>query len=184
MRAVGARQLDEIGIGERGAVHPRRIFALLVHAYGAVHAVVDHDEHHVRAVLRRGREFLPAHQKAAVPVPRNHHALGMHDFGRDRGGHAVAHGAAGGRELGAECAVLIEAVQPAGVIPGAVGEDRVGGQPTLEKIHDVPQLQAARHGAAFGPLDVLRMRGRRAPAPSLRVDRRHRGERGGDLRHA
>ena len=45
---------------------PARKVALLVHADGAVDAVVDHDEERRRPVLHRRGEFLAGHQEAAV----------------------------------------------------------------------------------------------------------------------
>src|SRR5450755_2464118 len=67
--SVGFRQRHEIGIDQIGPVDARRVIALLVHADGAVHAVVDHDENHIQLVLDRGGNFLPVHLKAAVAVP-------------------------------------------------------------------------------------------------------------------
>ena len=48
----------------------------LVHADGAVHAIVDDDDDDRQLILHGGREFLPGHEKVAVACKRYHHALG------------------------------------------------------------------------------------------------------------
>ena len=78
VRAVGARQRGEIGVDQIGAVDPPGIVALLVHADGAVHAVVDDDERRREAVVHGGGEFLAVHQKASVAVPGHDDPIRMH----------------------------------------------------------------------------------------------------------
>ena len=102
-------------------MHPRRIVALLVHADGAVHAVVDHHKNDVQLVLDRGGQLLPVHLKTAVPVPRHHDTLRVRQLGRDCRRHSVAHRAAVGGKLGTKLAVAIETVQPHGIVARAIG---------------------------------------------------------------
>src|SRR5579862_3218078 len=64
--AEGARVSREIRIAQIGRRDAARIFALLMHADGAVHAVVGDDGDERRAVLHGGGEFLAVHQKIAV----------------------------------------------------------------------------------------------------------------------
>jgi len=54
MAAEGARIGGEIRIGERGARNAARVLALLVHADGPVHAIVDHQHDDRRAHHRSG----------------------------------------------------------------------------------------------------------------------------------
>ena len=68
-----------------------RIFALLVHADGAVGAVVDEDDEQVGAVLGGGRQLLPVHQEIAVAGDADHRPVLEAERGGDRGGQAVAH---------------------------------------------------------------------------------------------
>ena len=64
------------------------------------------------AVLHGGRQLLAVHHEFAVAGKGDDGALGMDDLGGHAGRHAIAHGAAGRRQLGAQAAVAIEAVQP------------------------------------------------------------------------
>src|SRR4029077_8755937 len=56
--AEGARIAREIGIAYCGRRNAARIFALLVHADSAIHAVVEHDRGERQIVLNRSCEFL------------------------------------------------------------------------------------------------------------------------------
>src|SRR3546814_16175151 len=47
-----------------GAADARRVFTLLVHADGAIHAVVDHHDDDIGAILDGGGEFLPGDRKS------------------------------------------------------------------------------------------------------------------------
>ena len=75
VRAERTRVRGEVGIDERRAVDAARVFALLVHADRAVHAVVDDDDHDVELVLHRRRELLARHEEAAVAREADHRAL-------------------------------------------------------------------------------------------------------------
>ena len=77
MGAIGPRQRGEIRVGQRGARDAARMLALLVHADGAVHAVVDDDDDDRQPVLHGGRQFLPGHQEAAVAGEADDRPLGM-----------------------------------------------------------------------------------------------------------
>src|SRR5206468_9427599 len=56
----------EVWILEIGSMYACRVLPLLMHADRSIHAVVDHHDHHVRAVLHRRRELLAVHEEAAV----------------------------------------------------------------------------------------------------------------------
>ena len=113
------------GLRQLGARDPLRIFALLVHADGAVGAVVDDDDEQVGAVLRGGRQLLAVHQEIAVAGDANDRAVPEADRGSDRGGQAIPHRPRCRRELGRHAAVAPVAVPPAREIAGAVADDRV-----------------------------------------------------------
>ena len=66
MAAIGAGQGGEIGVFQVGRDNAAREFALLMHADGAVDAVVDDDDDDRQVVLHRGREFLAVHLEASV----------------------------------------------------------------------------------------------------------------------
>ena len=123
--AVGAGEGGEIGVLEVGAANPLRIFALLVHADGAVASVVGDDHQQVGAVLRGGRQLLAVHQEVAVAGHADDRAVLEAERRSDRGGEAVAHRARGRRELGRLRAVTPVAVPPAREIAGAVADDGV-----------------------------------------------------------
>ena|SRR5436190_18756384 len=101
------------------------IFSFLVHAYGSVHAVVHDDKNNIEAVVYRSRQLLPVHQVVPVTVEGNDRTTAIGDFRRARGGHAIAHGAAGRRELRTKTGVAVKAMKPAGKISRAVGVDRI-----------------------------------------------------------
>jgi hypothetical protein len=52
-----------------------------MHADGSVHSVVDHDEHHVCAVLHGGGELLTAHQEAAIARKAHGRAVRIQNAG-------------------------------------------------------------------------------------------------------
>ena len=133
------------------------------------------------AVLDGGRELLSVHQEAAVAVPRDDDAFRVQRLRRDRRGHAVAHRAGVGRELRAIAAVAVEPVQPRRVVAGAVGEDRVVGQPRIEPRDDLPHVERAGNRSRRTPRDALRFDVANGAGPRRRVDRRfavHRGKKG------
>ena len=71
---------DEIRIVQRGGDDAAGIFALLVHADGAVQAVVGEHHDHRQFVLHGGGEILPGHQEIAVAGDAHHGALGVQSF--------------------------------------------------------------------------------------------------------
>src|SRR3546814_7926752 len=64
----------------------------------------------------------------------------MAELPRHRGRNAVAHGAAGRRELCPEPAEPVETVQPARVVAGAAAQDRVRRQTVAQMQHDLAHL--------------------------------------------
>src|SRR5580704_4336217 len=70
--AEGAGVSWEIRIAQLGCRDAAGIFALLMHADGAVHAVVGDDGDERRAVLHRRGKLLAVHQKIAVTGEAHH----------------------------------------------------------------------------------------------------------------
>ncbi len=126
MAAIGAGKGCEIRIGQIRAADAAGIFPLLMHADGAVDAVVDDERDDRQVVAHGGREFLAVHQEAAVAGKADHLALGKEPLGGNGSRQAIAHRAGRRRGLRVEAAEAMEAVQPGGVVAGAVGEDRIG----------------------------------------------------------
>ena len=114
---------DEVRVLQRGRDHAARIIALLVHADGAVEPVVmDHDDHR-QLVLHGGGEILPGHHEVAVAGDADHRALGMDRLDAERRRKSVTHRARGRADMGGVFAETIEAVNPAGEIARAIGEE-------------------------------------------------------------
>ena len=142
--AEAARVGGEVRIDERGADHAARIFALLMHADGAVHAVVGDDGDDGQRILHGGRQLLAGHQEAAVALEIDDRAIGVRELGGDRRRQAVAHRAGGRRELRAIALVLEVAMQEGGVVAGAVGDDGVVGQDFRGRADHLGELHGAR----------------------------------------
>ncbi len=186
--AVRDREGREVGIGERGALDVAGERALLVHADRAEHAVVADEHDDARTDLHGGGELVAGHLEAAVTGEGHDGARRIVQRGRDRRGNAIAHCAAGGRELGAEATVAVVAVDPDGVVAGAVGDHRVVGQRLAQVPDDLAEIHAgelARGGLA--PRLVIaaqRLRPHRARRPAERSTRHksvdHERRRGGD----
>ncbi len=73
--------------------------AFLVHADGAIHAVVDQDHDNRQLILDGGGEFLAMHHEAAIAGEAYYGFRGVDPFGAHCRGQAIAHGARGGRQL-------------------------------------------------------------------------------------
>src|SRR5260370_5673654 len=169
----GAEAAERAGIGgeirvlERGRRNAPGILTLLVHADGAVHAVVDHDHDDRQLVLDGGREILAAHEKAAVASEAHYAPLGIEPLGRDRGGNTVTHRARDRSELGREAAEAIEAVNPAGIIAGAIAQDRLRLEPLAQADHDLAEVDRARNsGPPLPPGPGIRIPRAPPPAPA------------------
>jgi hypothetical protein len=93
--AEGLGVLDEVGVPQVRGDDPvgARIVAFLVHADGAVGAVVDDHDDDVDPVLDRRGYLLPGHQIVPVAGDADDVAVGVDALARDGGGIAVAHGA-------------------------------------------------------------------------------------------
>src|SRR5579883_798085 len=70
--AEGAGVSRKVRVAQLGRRNAAGIFALLMHADGAVHAVVDDDNGEWQSVLDGGRELLTVHQEIAVPRDAHH----------------------------------------------------------------------------------------------------------------
>ena len=143
--AEGLGIFDEVGVLQVGGHDPlsARIVAFLVHADGAVGAVVDDHDHDMDAVLDRRGDLLTGHEVVAVAGDADDVAIGVDRLGGDGGGIAIAHGAGGRGQLGVPGAVAVEAVQPGGEIAGAVGQDGVGGQGLGQMADDLAHIDRA-----------------------------------------
>src|SRR5271165_1755776 len=169
MAAKGLGVEREVGILQLRSDHAARIVALLMHANGAVLTVVDDDHDHGRAILRGGRELLAVHQEAAVTGKGDHDAVGILPFREHGRRHAIAHRSRGGGELGGESVETVMAMQPAGIIAGAVADDRILRQPVAQPCDDLTILEGARELARrAGPLQVVGMGLRRLALPGGR----------------
>ena len=123
-------------------------------------------------VLHGGSELLAVHHEAAIAVPGDDDPLRIDGFGGDGGRHAIAHGTAGRRQLGAEAPVAVEAVQPGGVVAGAVGEDRIARQMLAEIAHHLAELHGPRGLGRLAVSKVVGMGGLGRLAPGGGIDRR------------
>src|SRR6516225_2674154 len=148
-RAIGSGEGKKIWVLQRGPDYPAGEAALLMHADGAVHRVVEYQNDRSRPFQHRGRQLLPGHHKAAVAAKADDQAVGIDELGGDRGGHAVTHRPAGRPELTSWPAVLQKAVGPAAEIAGVAGDDRVVGKAIAQPPHDfaeIEQTAGARRG--------------------------------------
>ncbi len=75
-----ARAWPEIGVVQRGRDDAPGMVALLVHADGAVHAVVDDDDHDRQFLLHGGRELLPGHHEIAIAAECHHGSFRLSRF--------------------------------------------------------------------------------------------------------
>ena len=123
-----------------------RVVALLVHADGAVHAVVQEHDDGFGTVLRGSGQLLPVHQKVAVTGHGQHHAAGG-DGRCNAGRYAITHRAIGGCQLRfvplGQAVVLVKAVHPAGKVARAVGVDSIIGQVFLQGGHNGRHIDIA-----------------------------------------
>ena len=149
-----------------------RVVALLVHADGAVSAVVHHHaDQLLGAITRGGGQLLTVHQEVAVARDVDHPTLGLQQGGAYRGRQAVAHGARTGRQLRA--AVVLQArvaavtVQPTAEVAGPVGVHGAVRQPLLKALdehghvqwlyrrgHQVGVVVRARRSGLASPVDL------------------------------
>src|SRR5260370_28229177 len=74
MAAEGARIGGEIGVLQRRGADAARIFALLMHADRAIHAIVDDDDDDGEVVLHGGGEFLAVPQGTGLTREGGDHA--------------------------------------------------------------------------------------------------------------
>src|SRR6478736_1639496 len=125
MPAIRLRQRGEIGILQHGGGDAPRIFALLMHADGTVHAVVEQDDDDRQIVLNGSGELLPGHLEIAVAGKCNDRSLAIQPLCRDRRRNAITHRAGCRRKLSAEAPVGPEAMQPGRKVARAVAEDSV-----------------------------------------------------------
>ena len=137
-----------------------------MHADGAVHAVVADHHDDRQPILHRDGEFLAAHQEIAVAIDRQHQPLRMQPLHRDRRRHAVTHRRRSRRDVGHVFAEAVEAVDPRGIIAGAVAQDRVRRHVVAQPDHDLAEIDVAglRRGCG-GPGEKIGVGGLGAVAP-------------------
>ena len=118
-----------------------------------------------QAVLHGGREFLAVHEEIAVAGDADDGALRiepLHGHGRR---HAVTHRARSRGDMLAETAEAVEAMNPSGVVSGAVAEDGVGREVFAQPHHDCAEIDRARLlGRLLRPGKIVGMSGRRLTA--------------------
>ncbi len=117
MEAIGSRQRGKVRVRQAGAGDAAGILTLLVHADRAIHAVVDDEKDDASVILHGGCEFLTVHQETSVAEAKATTVrAGSVILAAIAAAHAVAHGTIRRSELGAEGAILIEAMRPGGII--------------------------------------------------------------------
>jgi len=79
-------------------------------------------------ILLCSREFLWIHQEATIPCKADRDAIGVPQFGRDRGRQTVAHRTTRRRQLGSRCFVFEKSMHPNRVVSGSIADHRVGRQ--------------------------------------------------------
>ena len=113
-----------------------------------------------------GRELLSGHQEIAVAGEGDDGAFGMAQLGRHRRRQAVAHGAAGRAQDGAETPIAVETVDPDREIAGPVAQDGVVVQALVEPGQNLAHLHRALNLRWFGPGQVIGAGGLRPFPPS------------------
>src|SRR3546814_657485 len=83
----------KIGILQSGSRGARGVVTLLMHAYRAVHAVIDQQHDNGQVVLHGSGELLAVHHEAAVTGKAHHGFRGINAFSADSGWQTIAHGA-------------------------------------------------------------------------------------------
>ena len=155
MCAVGLGEGGEVWARDVGGMDAAREVPFLVHADGAVHAVVHDQNHHGGIRLHGCGEFLAGHLVAAIAGEADHGARRASELGGDGGWQTVAHRTGGGSHLRAVTAEAVEAVHPAGIVAGAVGENGVGFERFAQNLHDVGHGEPARGGMGqLGPVEI------------------------------
>ena len=152
-----------------------------MHADRAVHAVIDDDDDDGQIVLHGRREILAVHQEAAVAGEGDHCSIREDPLGADRGRYAIAHRAAGWRELRRELVEAMEAVHPGRVIARAIAQDGVVGELAAQPAHHLARMEFAGHGRRLlAPGDIGFMRGGAGALPGGGIRRLDRLERGAE----
>ena len=110
----------EVDLPYLDAGHPSEV-PLLVHGYGALQPVAEHDDGYGGAVPDRRLHLLARHQEPAVAAARDDRPVGRRELRRHRRGNAVTHGAVGRGELRVRVVVAPVAVDEDREVPGVVG---------------------------------------------------------------
>ena len=148
----------EVGVREVRSADSPRVEAFLVSPNRPVHSVVEDKHYHRQFVAHGCGQFLSAHQKVAVAGEGDHGCLRVQRFGAYCGREGVAHRPAGGAELGAVLAELIEALRPEAEVPRSVGEHGVGGEMLPQVLHHFPEVEFAWYVYPFQGLVVVAAR--------------------------
>ena len=116
-------------------------------------------EKRISQLQKSGLKYLimDVHQEATVSREAQHGGPRMGDSRGDGGRNAVAHRAAGRRELRAVFAPAPEPVHPAGVVAGAICNDRVGWKLVANARDDFGELDGTgvRDGRTVGEVILV-----------------------------
>lgn len=135
-QAIATERLDvadEIGRPQVSADALSGIGALLVHADGCVHPVVENDAGHLQIELRGDCELAGSHQKVAVTSERHdRHCIATDERCGDRCRYGIPHRSRDGPEIGAGLAEPVVAGEPTVKVASVAGHDRLGRQQSLQ----------------------------------------------------
>ena len=151
-----------------------RILTLLVHADGAIHLVVEHQNDWIDRMVESGRDFLPRHQKTAIAHKANHCPFGVHNLRTNRGRHRIAHGAIGRAQEILPRPHMHEARGPGCEIAGIGRVNRVRWQRLFQSLQGLRQIKRA---FVIGRCRLLHPCGAQIPRPACPgrlLDRRRR----------
>ena len=120
--------------------------SLLVHAYGAIAAIVD-DQHDGPSLgLQRGPKLLAVHLEITIASKTDHAALWILNLRGNCRWQAIAYGARLRRKQPLVLRKLHKFIGPNGEISCAIGDDGICGQHCLDSACDHAHINRARLG--------------------------------------
>src|SRR5690606_13500928 len=131
----------EIRIAQLRRRYPARIMLFLVHAYGAVDAVIDKNDDDGKLILNCRGEFLSMHHETTVSGKTDYGFGRVQPLGGDRRRQAIAHRSRGRSQLRAVALEVMKAMQPSRIVPRAVAQYGVGRQYGFQMRHQLSHLQ-------------------------------------------
>jgi DNA-binding transcriptional LysR family regulator len=187
-RGSGTRQVfeaavqrfgSEVRVLQVGAADPGRVFPLLMHADGAVHAVVDRPgTPSAASYCTAVASSCPFIRKQPSPAAAITTRSGCCAWRRRR---PARHSPSRRWSAPAGCASreAVEAVEPGGVVAGAVADHGVTGQPADQPAHDLRHLHRAGRHHRLLPGLVIGAGGAHPVAPGGQVAGRGQAAQGG-----